>query len=214
MTTAAGRWRAAALALLLALGLTACAIRPARAPAPVEPAGGPTRPATGTPPPGAAAPVTRPPEAAAPVTRPPGAAAPARPPEQAAIPGRGRPAPIPDRRIDLDGRCAQTEEDGYREDASLRVRDNEVQSLSWQLWVGRKGSCRFEQGEFRQTRSRPHIEMTARDGSGCRLMVWQDPRRVTLAHADCQKRCTAGIYEQAWPVMFDPASGACARTDR
>lgn len=204
MTTAAGRWRAAALALLLALGLTACAIRPERAPAPVEPAGVPTRPATGAPPPGTAAPVTR----------PPGAAAPVRPPEQAAIPGRGRPAPIPDRRIDLDGRCAQTEEDGYREDASLRVRDNEVQSLSWQLWVGRKGSCRFEQGEFRQTRSRPHIEMTARDGSGCRLMVWQDPRRVTLAHADCQKRCSAGIYEQAWPVMFDPASGACARTDR
>ena len=203
MTVAAGRWRAAALALLLAMGLAACAIRPDRAPAPVEPAGGATRPPTGASPPGTVVPPARPP-----------AATPARPPEQAAIPRRGRPTPIPDRRIDLDGRCAQVEEDGYREDASLRVRDNEVQALSWQLWVGRKGGCRFEQGEFRQTRSRPHIEMTARDGSGCRLMVWQDPRRVTLAHADCQKRCTAGIYDQAWPVMFDPASGACARTDR
>ena len=98
--------------------------------------------------------------------------------------------------------------------ASLLVRDNEVRSLAWQLWVGRKGSCRFDHADFRQTRSAPHIELLARDGSGCKLMVWQDPRRITLAHAGCQKRCSGGIYDQAWPVMFDPKSGACARTDR
>ncbi|MEN9316772.1 MAG: hypothetical protein RIS35_3165 [Pseudomonadota bacterium] len=123
----------------------------------------------------------------------------------------GAPAPIADRPIDLEGRCAQTEEDGFREHATLTVRDNIVQSLSWQLWVGNRGSCRFEQADFRQTQRRPHIELAARDGSGCRLMVWQDPRRVTLAHAGCARRCTAGIYEQAMPVMFDPATGGCAR---
>lgn len=127
----------------------------------------------------------------------------------------GRPGvpstPIADRPIDLDGRCMQTEDDGFREQAMLRVRDNVVQALSWQLWVGRRGSCRFEQADFTQTRRRPHIELTARDGSGCRLQIWQDPRRVTLAHAGCEQRCTPGIYDQAWPVMFDPATGACAR---
>jgi hypothetical protein len=86
--------------------------------------------------------------------------------------------------------------------------------MSWQLWVGRRGSCRFEHADFRQVRSRPHIELLARDGSGCKLMVWQDPRRITLAHAGCQRRWSGGIYDQAWPVMFDPRSGACARTDR
>jgi hypothetical protein len=121
------------------------------------------------------------------------------------------PAPIADRPINVDGRCAQVEDDGFREQATLRVRDNQVQALSWQLWVGRRGSCSFEQADFSQTRRRPHIEMLARDGSGCRLLVWQDPRRVTLAHAGCERRCTAGIYDQAWPVMFDPASGGCAR---
>ncbi|MCY1293890.1 hypothetical protein D9M70_431630 [compost metagenome] len=50
------------------------------------------------------------------------------------------------------------------------------------------------------------------EDSGCKLMVWQDPRRVTLAHANCQQRCTPGIYEQAWPVMFEPGSGGCAAT--
>jgi hypothetical protein len=123
-----------------------------------------------------------------------------------------RPAPpIADRPIHLAGYCAQTEEDGFREQATLKVRDNVVQSLDWRLWVGSRGSCRFEQADFRQTRARPHIELAARDGSSCRLMVWQDPRRITLAHAGCQQRCTPGIYEQAMPVMFDPASGGCAR---
>ena len=35
-------------------------------------------------------------------------------------------------------------------------------------------------------------------------------RRVTLAHNHCETHCTPGIYEQAWPVLFDPKSGACA----
>jgi hypothetical protein len=119
-------------------------------------------------------------------------------------------APIADRPIDLAGRCAQTEEDGFREDARLEVRDNRVEALSWQLWVGRRGSCRFELDDFRQVRSRPSIELAARDGSACKLMVWQEPRRVTLAHHGCEARCTAGIYDEAWPVMFEPRAGGCA----
>lgn len=124
-----------------------------------------------------------------------------------------RPTPIADRPIDLAGRCAQLEEDGYREDATLRIDDNVVRALSWQLWVGRRGACRFELAEFRQTRRRPHVELQSLDGSGCKLMVWQEPRHVTLAHAGCQSRCTPGIYDEAWPVLFDPRTGQCARRD-
>jgi hypothetical protein len=129
--------------------------------------------------------------------------------------GLGRPAPpapIASRNIDLAGDCRRTEEDGFREDAQLRVSDNSVQQLSWKLWVGKRGSCSFNLADFRQVQKKPHIELRANDGSGCKLMVWQDPRRVTLAHANCQQRCTPGIYEEAWPVMFEPGSGACART--
>jgi hypothetical protein len=128
----------------------------------------------------------------------------------AACGGARPPTPIPDRAIDLTGRCAQTEEDGFREEATLTVRDNRVDALSWQVWVGRRGSCRFELAEFQQVRSRPSIELAARDGGSCRLMVWQDPRRVTLAHAGCENRCTPGVYDEAWPVMFEPGTGGCA----
>lgn len=187
--------RAAIGALALAALLAGCGT-PSQPPAPIASAGKPA-PAAGS---GAASGAGT---ASGAATRP---ATPA--------PGPARPGPIADRPIDVDGRCAQTEEDGFREDATLLVRANEVRAMSWKLWVGRRGSCRFEHADFRQVRSRPHIELLARDGSGCKLMVWQDPRRITLAHAGCQRRCSAGIYDEAWPVMFDPRSGACARTDR
>jgi hypothetical protein len=177
--------------LLLAAGLSACA-GPRQPPAPVGP-GAPATPAA---------------SARGGAALPPAADTPRTPPSSAAR------RPVPDRTIDLDARCAQSEDDGFREEASLRVRDSQVQAFSWQLWVGRRGSCRFDLADFRQVRSRPHIELLARDGSGCKLMVWQDPRRITMAHAGCQRRCSAGIYEQAWPVMFDPRTGACAKLDR
>lgn len=131
-----------------------------------------------------------------------------------ALPGIGLPSstPIADRAIDLDGYCAQTELDGFRERAQLRVRDNRVQALAWEITVGRKGSCRFDLAGFRQVKARPHIELLANDGSGCRLLIWQEPRRITLAHSNCASRCVPrGIEEQAWPAMFDPRTGGCAR---
>jgi hypothetical protein len=128
----------------------------------------------------------------------------------------GVPAPVvPDSGpITLLGDCSQTDEDGFREQARLDVRQGAVRTLDWRIWVGGKGACTFGLDEFQQTRTRPHIELVARDRSGCKLLVYQDPRRVTLAHAGCEQRCTNGIHEQAWPVMFDPRSGACANLSR
>lgn len=121
-----------------------------------------------------------------------------------------RPTPLPDLPIEIAGRCNQTEEDGFHEQARLDVRSNWVQALSWRIDVGRKGHCRFELGDFRQVKARPSIELLERAGGSCKLMVWQGQGRVTLAHAGCERFCTAGIYEQAWPVMFDAVTGACA----
>ncbi|AOY94108.1 hypothetical protein BKK79_09980 [Cupriavidus sp. USMAA2-4] len=128
------------------------------------------------------------------------------------LPRIGGPTPIAYRTIDLAGDCRRTEEDGFREDAQLRVVNNNVQQLSWKLWVGKRGSCSFNLADFHQVKSRPSIALRANDGSACELMIWQDPRRVTLAHANCQQRCTPGIYEEAWPVLFEPGGGGCAQT--
>ena len=121
--------------------------------------------------------------------------------------------PIAYHPITIDGHCAQREEDGFREDATLAIDDNRVRAIDWQLWVGQRGTCRFALADFRQTREKPQIELAARDASGCKLLVWQEPGRVTLAHAGCESRCTPGIYDEAWPVLFDPPTGRCARIE-
>ncbi len=143
--------------------------------------------------------------------RMPGADAPSAPPPP---PAAKAPPAITARSISLAGNCKQTEVDGFAEDAQVQVQNGNVQSLSWKVKVGRKGSCSFDGTGFRQTKTAPSIEMLALDGSGCRLLMWADDRRVTLAHNGCQKFCTAGVYDKVWPVMFDPRSGGCADASR
>ena len=87
----------------------------------------------------------------------------------AACAGVGPSTPIPDRPIDLSASCAQTEEDGFRENAQITVRANRVETLSWQLWVGKRGGCKFSLADFRQVSARPSIELTERSGGSCKL---------------------------------------------
>lgn len=129
----------------------------------------------------------------------------------------GRKLPRAGRRgrgISLVGSCKQTERDGYAEDAKVRVVGGTVTQLDWRIKIPRKGSCRFDGNKFRQTKTSPSVELLAKDGSGCKLLMWTDPRRVTLAHSNCAKFCTRGAYGKAWPVMFNPKSGRCADTRR
>jgi hypothetical protein len=115
--------------------------------------------------------------------------------------------------LTLQGRCSQVE-GGFREQGRLDVERGAVRALDWQIWVGNRGTCSFRLDEFRQTKSSPHIELQALDRSGCKLVIYQDPRRVTLGHAGCESRCTNDVQDEAWPVMFDPRSGACANLNR
>jgi hypothetical protein len=144
----------------------------------------------------------------------PGAAPVQAPPAQRATPDGRRLSAPRGSGLSLVGQCKQRELDGFAEDATVQVANGEVRALSWMITVGKRGTCRFEAGQFRQTRTSPTVELTARDGSGCKLMMWGDPRRITLAHAGCARFCTPGIYDQAWPVMFDPATGRCADIER
>ncbi len=208
------------LTAILLFSLQACGLlpreeSPARPPPPIIISGPSAGQGASTPKP----PTTHRPETTRPET-PPNNRAENRP-EARQEPGRSEPsrpggtsrgpiAPIPDQKIDLAGSCTQTEEDGYREQATLTVRNNQVQSMSWQLWIGKKGTCKFDFADFAQTKTRPSIEMVERNGSGCKLVIYQDPRRVTLGFADCQKHCTGNIYGEAYPVMFDPKTGSCA----
>ncbi len=126
-----------------------------------------------------------------------------------ALPGT-RLAPIADRPIDLDARCRSIGQTGLRESSRLAVRASEVRELSWQIDGGPRGQCHFELDQFRQVRARPHIELLSRDGSGCKLMIWRDPRHIALSHAGCERICNGALLSDALPVLFDLDRGHCA----
>ncbi len=135
------------------------------------------------------------------------------------VPAKSAPArPAAPSLTDFSGHCQQVEDDGFGENARLQVRGGQVQDLDWAIKVGRKGQCQFNLADFRQTKSAPHIELKA-IGSGrrssCKLLVYQETRRVTLAHSGCDAFCSKkGLSEEAWPVMFNPKTGRCANLDR
>lgn len=142
----------------------------------------------------------------------------ARPPVTSA-PARQKPAPVATPALkDFSGQCQQVEEDGFAENARLNVVNGQVRALDWHIKVKRKGQCQFNLRDFQQTRQAPHIELKAL-GRGkrasCKLMIYQEPRRVTLAHNGCEAFCSKpALAEEAWPVMFNPRTGRCASLDR
>ncbi len=118
--------------------------------------------------------------------------------------------PIADRPITLDARCDGTGQTGLAEASRLKVTTSRVSALAWRIDGGPRGQCTFDLADFDQRRAQPHIELIARNGSGCRLMIWRDPRHITLSHAGCERVCPAGLLTDALPILFDPVSGGCA----
>lgn len=118
--------------------------------------------------------------------------------------------PIADRPITLDARCDGTGQTGLVESARLQITGSRVQALAWRIDGGSRGRCQFDFVDFEQRQARPHIELVARKASGCKLMIWRDPRHVTLSHAGCERVCPAAVLSDALPIIFDPASGGCA----
>lgn len=124
-------------------------------------------------------------------------------------PSRGL-QPIADRPITLDARCDGTGPTGLVESARLHVTASRVQALAWRIDGGARGRCQFDFIDFDQRQARPHIELISRKAPSCKLMIWRDPRHVTLSHAGCERVCPAAVLSDALPIIFDPASGGCA----
>ena len=88
-------------------------------------------------------------------------AVPVRPPVTAPAPGK-HPAPIPDRALNIRADCTSGDAHGYAEAIKLSVADGMVSELELRITVAKRGSCRFQLADFRQTRSAPHVELVAR----------------------------------------------------
>lgn len=139
----------------------------------------------------------------------PAPAVPARPPLAAPTPGK-TPAPIPDRPLNIRADCTSRDEVGYAEAIKLSVANGLVSELEARITVPKRGSCRFQLADFRQSRSAPHVELVARSGSRCVTRMWYQQNRFTVAFSDCPEMCTPrGTVDYIWPIELRLSDGAC-----
>lgn len=132
------------------------------------------------------------------------------PPLAASTPGKV-PAPIPDRALNIRADCTSRDELGYAEEVKLSVANGLVSQLEVGITVPKRGSCRFQLADFRQTRSSPHVELIARSGSKCVTRMWYQQNRFTVAFSDCVEMCTPrATVDYIWPIELRLPDGACS----
>ena len=113
------------------------------------------------------------------------------------------------RPIDLTMRCAARDERRHTVQADVDVRAGQVRYLRARVAQPR-GACEFALPDFEQTRVLPSIELLARDGSGCRLLMWEQGPQVVLGYDNCAAYCAPQtVFSDALPILFDLRVGRC-----
>jgi len=105
--------------------------------------------------------------------------------------------------------CNSRDATGYTESIRLSVDQGQVHAMEAKIEIPRRGSCGFRLADFRQTRSTPHVELRASNGTLCTVRMWEQSGRFTVAFSDCHEKCTRGAFDYVWPVELNSADGSC-----
>ncbi len=148
---------------------------------------------------------------AAPEKAPPAAEAAAQGPVAAGQPAakQPKPGPIPVRPINVRTECNFRDESGYNGALKLDVAEAKVKAFEAQVNIPKRGACRFDLKDFRQTKELPAIELSQSRGR-CIVRVWEQGERVTVAFQQCEKMCSGNSYSYLWPILNDRRKGSCA----
>ena len=120
----------------------------------------------------------------------------------------GRLKPMPLRTFSLSTQCRFKDETGNFGSATVDVVNSKVNAFKAELTMPKRGTCRFDLAQFRQTQALPSIELTgARD---CRVHMWEQGEQITVAFANCHHLCSpASAQDYVWPLLIDKATGQC-----
>jgi len=120
-----------------------------------------------------------------------------------------RPGPIRMRPLNVKTECKFRDETGYNGALKLDVAEAKVRSFAAKVNIPKRGSCRFDLKDFRQTKSLPAIELSQNKGR-CIVRVWEQGERVTVAFQQCEKMCSGNAHSYLWPIVNDRNKGSCA----
>jgi hypothetical protein len=116
--------------------------------------------------------------------------------------------PMPIKTFSVGTECSFRDETGNFGDARVDVDESRVKALQVNLTMPRRGLCRFDLAQFRQTRFLPSVELT---GPGkCRIHMWEQQGQISVAFDGCHSMCSpAGAHDYVWPLLIDQATGQC-----
>ena len=126
-----------------------------------------------------------------------------------APPQARKPGPIPVRPLNVKTECSFRDETGYNGALRLDVTEARVHAFKAKVNIPRRGTCRFDLKDFRQTRELPAIELSQSKGN-CVVRVWEQGERVTVAFQQCEKMCSGNSHRYLWPILNDRRDGSCA----
>ena len=113
------------------------------------------------------------------------------------------------RPINVKTECNFRDESGYNGALKLDVAEAKVKAFEAQVNIPKRGACRFDLKDFRQTKELPAIELSQPRGR-CIVRVWEQGERVTVAFQQCEKMCSGNSYSYLWPILNDRRKGSCA----
>jgi len=117
--------------------------------------------------------------------------------------------PMPVRPLNAKANCRFRDETGYRGRMNLDVKDARVARFDARVDVPKRGSCRFELKDFRQTGRLPAVVLAGKK-SGCIVSLWEQGDQVTVAFRDCRAECSGDSVDYLWPILVDNRKGSCS----
>lgn len=120
-----------------------------------------------------------------------------------------KPKPIPTRALNVVTNCTFSDETGYSGRLKLSIDTAKIQAFEAAVNIPKRGACRFDLKNFRQTRELPTVELSHLKDA-CVVRVWEQGERITVAFQDCRKHCSGSAWEHLWPILNDTRDGSCA----
>ncbi|MDO8932358.1 MAG: hypothetical protein Q7U97_08200 [Rhodocyclaceae bacterium] len=116
--------------------------------------------------------------------------------------------PIPDRPLNVRTNCNFRDHTGYRGRLDLQVKDADVRRFRAEVNIPKRGTCRFDLKDFQQAGTSPAT--LANGADECKVRVWEQENRVTVAFRDCQAQCSGESFDYLWPILVDAKTGKCS----
>ena len=128
--------------------------------------------------------------------------------EKPASESTGRLKPMPLRTFTVSTECKFRDETGNFGNAKVDVLNSKVRALNVVLTMPKRGVCRYDLAQFRQTQALPSIELTG--SKNCRIRMWEQGEQITVSFADCHTMCSPNsAHDYVWPLLIDKPTGEC-----